>query len=182
MHYLYIATVLITMMFPVSVSCANGASLEEDSHRRTIGLSLFPAVVLSDKDIATKSVRKSLSLVLVYVHDAKVANTSAEKLRKTLSKLTEYHMDVNVSHIDDLPKLSNVSGLFILEHMSNGDLDNVLSYAKSKKVAVFSPFEDDIRRGVTASMEIRMQVTPVIRVDGDILFDQKLISVAKTVR
>jgi len=136
---------------------------DEADHRRAIvGLKVFTAFIAADLELTEKTSDDGrLTLLLLNRGDDLTTKSMATRL-DTVEKIRGFPIRVEQLHIRDLGKYQGPepTGIFIAEWLP--DLDPILAYAEDHKALVFSPFLDDVGRGVHGGLSVTDRILPLI--------------------
>jgi len=144
---------------------------DDNTERRiNIGLRLFRTLLASDINLQQKTdEHNQLNLLLISSNDISVAQVYEDKflnigrgnkkgfIHNFPIKLTT----IMVSGLSAFQQ-SPVAGIYILDKLSDTQLQAVISYGIAQKIIVYSPFEGDVEQGVSAGIAIGIQVRPFI--------------------
>ncbi len=155
------------MLAGFAVSAAGPSHSGDFTDRRiTTGARIFRALLAADVDITRKTGRDgSLRLCLLYVDDTGNAEKAAEVLRnRDDSRIRK--MNVRVEIIPFARFVANgatgFAGVFLTQALSDEKLGKLIAYAKKHKIAVFSPLEGDVERGVLGGIAVEARVRPYL--------------------
>ncbi len=146
--------------------CLNAGNIhggQWENRRVRLGLELFPSFLAADRDIADKTGPDGkLALLLVYDNNPDLAEKLARRLNRIRSirgapiHVTSMQHE-EFSHFED----AAAAGIFLVQRMGP-DLDQFIEYGKEHGVIVFSPFEEDVERGVSGGVIITHRIFPYI--------------------
>lgn len=165
------------LLFFVLICLCNIPALAENREIRLVqaGLELFPGVLSADMDIHKKLGHdKKLLLLLVHKNHPVEAAELAEKLL-TVGSIRSIGMRVEVLSSDALTNDTwrHPAGIFLVQAMDD-KLSAILQYAGKHQALVFSPFEEEVRRGVPAGLFIRNKIKPYINMRALRTFNVRL--------
>ncbi len=144
------------------LATAGTASLAQSpaEGRVAIGLELFPRLLALDVELEQKrSTDGSLRVWVVYSSQSREADRCADVLRRKAAMIRGTRTTFSVSSVADLVSaVSPPTAILIVEPIPAGDRERVLAYARQHQRIVFSPFEGDVERGVTAGIFIGARV------------------------
>lgn len=176
------------LFFVILFCMASPGVFAENRETRLLlaGLELFPSFLAADLAIHKKqNADKELLLWLIHTNLPGKASKFAQGLGKTgaIRNLKVRAESLAVSALgsrgEECP-----AGIFLLQPM-NGNLDSVLKYARKCRILVFSPYEEDVRRGVPAGIFVRSKIQPYINIKAlqaaDIHLKPFFLRVAKVV-
>lgn len=144
----------------LAVVGTTGLAQSPAAGRVAIGLEVFPRLLALDTEIEQKrSPDGTLLVVLVRGNDPADANRSAELLRSRVSMIHGARAVFRVSPVPDLvTAAAPPAAILIAAPIPAGDRDRLTVYAIQQGRIVFSPFEGDVERGVTAGIFIGARV------------------------
>lgn len=140
---------------------------EKEDRRITAGLDLFPSVLAADSELSQKRDGDGNLLVLILYHDKKeTATRMADKL-SNIERIRSIPLRVEIAGAESLTKYQNgsVAGIFITQRL-DAMLAPVVQFGVDKRVIVFSPFEGDVQKGVSAGIEVREQILPYVNISA----------------
>jgi hypothetical protein len=159
----------------IALFCLANAGLnagEMIDARINIGLKLFRAILAADLKIKTKiNSNAELPLLLIYkdnINKGKKYAKNLLELGKKNGRAQIKNIPIKVSFVqhqfftsekNDLP-----AGIFLLDKMSAEELAPIISFAIKKHIIVYSPFDGDIEKDITAGLSIGARVRPIINV------------------
>ena len=128
--------------------------------RLQIGINLLPAVIAANNGIADLAADKSVKLYIVYLADDHVG----ELLKRSISRVgmvKKRPLKIISLSLDELLQqdIDPMSTLFIAEPMDTR-IDDLIEYSKTHRALLFSPFEDDVARGVATGFHVTDRVRP----------------------
>ena len=138
---------------------------EREDVRIRAGLDLFPSLLAADMEIENKKSRDgTLLLVLIYTTDREKAEELAGYLKR-VDRIRELPIRVEISDDPSLEGFKDRSpaGIFLTQPVGYA-LDEILKFARYKKIIVFSPFEGDVERGVPGGIHISDRLLPYLNV------------------
>ncbi|GAA6130161.1 hypothetical protein [Halopseudomonas sabulinigri] len=161
---LTLALGLLCLSLLVCATTANGT--DSFSERRVlVGLKLFRTLVAADLDIDTKiSGDNQLNLLLVYADDETTASNYQKALEQDVDSLNGTPVSVRVSALSALlqPTSSKPAAIFVSQALRDSERDALVRYSIANNIIVFSPFEEDVERGVLAGLSVQATVRPLI--------------------
>ena len=159
----------------IALFCLANAGLnagEMIDARINIGLKLFRAILAADLKIKTKiNSNAELPLLLIYKDNINKGKKYAKNLldlgkknghaqiKNIPIKVSFVHYQFFTSEKNDLP-----AGIFLLDKMSAEELAPIISFAIKNHIIVYSPFDGDIEKDITAGLSIGARVRPIINV------------------
>ena len=164
---------------------AYGRSSDKELRLIKAGLDLFSAVLTADLDITGKlGADDRLLLVLVYSGDKQTAQDLSVRLNR-IDTIRGIPIQVRLSIATDLKKLDPdvPAGIFLTERLADRSRQSIIHYGVKHKVLVFSPFEDDVRKGVAAGISVTDRILPYINIhtvhSSEIRFKPFFLKIAK---
>ncbi len=129
-----------------------------DDNRLMMSLKLFPRLVAVDLDISKKLNQDQEILLLVFYQTDK---WRADKVTKVLNEQIKNiaGMPIKAEAVEKLPE-KPPSGIILIEKMNRLNLSKVINYGIQHHILVFSPYEEDVKMGVTSGMYIQIQTMP----------------------
>lgn len=176
-------------LFMTAIVYAANPSISDDfaERRITAGVKIFRALLAADIDISKKTVSNgSLRLCLLYIDNA----DNAEKAADTLGNRDDSRIRKTNVSIEVLPyaecvdgKGERFAGVFLTQILSDEKLRILIEYANDQHLAVFSPFEGDVERGVQSGIAVEARVRPYLNLkalrDADVRLKSFFMRVAK---
>jgi len=154
--------------------------------RILISASIFPRIVAVDQEI-TKKVDKSgaVRLGLLYGSNKNVAEKIKNIILRKVKSIAGQKVVVQLISTEkvNLEQGEKLSGIFLVQPVSNKLLTQVSTYANKHKVLSFSPFEGDIERGMMASIFIGAKIQPYFNIrrikNAKLILKPALLKVSK---
>jgi hypothetical protein len=149
------------LLFLISDAIAS----EVNERRIEIGLSLFPRVLAVDMQFHNKlNDDKKARLAFVYVHDKDKATLLAKMLASKNSIIANVPVRAVAVSVDELKEKSSqrFTGMFVVEKLSTGNVEQAIQYSVKNSVILFSPFSGDVERGVSIGLLITSRVWPYL--------------------
>lgn len=159
MKKFFLNILILSLLWPVPVICAQ----ETEENLVRISLSIFPKLVAVDLDMKNKLTANGQVLLLVYYDKKKeLAFSVAEQLRKKFPHIAAFPVQVEArsGFSEDSP-----TAILLVEHLNITILQAVIDYGISNHILVFSPFKEDVDRGVTAGMYVAIRIHPYFNRD-----------------
>lgn len=148
----------------VLLSTMAGASLadENDIRRVDISLSIFPRIVAVDNHFRDKlNSDKKAYLLFVYDKNKEYAQQLADRMKNSNSNIGGMAVVTEIMSVaDELPINNPPTALFVVERLSNAQLEKIILLAAETQRLVFSPYSGDVERGVTVGISVTNRVKP----------------------
>lgn len=168
-HRLKIIRLFLIILLALHFSSAFAFD-EVTERRRSIGLSLFRTLLASDRHINQKAnPDNQLNIILIYSGDPDDTLRISERLvniGRGAKKGKIHGMPIKISNInvDNLPyiQFSEIAGIYIVDKLLEQQLDTVIKIGISHQIIVYSPFEGDVEKGVSAGLAVGIRVLPYI--------------------
>jgi len=163
------ALCLFCVLF-LQVSQVSGDAQEQ--RRTRMGLRIFGALIQADEQIAAKSDNATLLVLLLYDKDFATADSyRTELLKSTNSHLNigaqSYSLNAEVVRADQVHDYthskyahSKIAGVFLTERLFDANLQSLIQFSEDQGTVLFSPFEGDVEKGVSAGLSIEAKVRP----------------------
>jgi len=138
--------------------------------RINIGLRLFRTLLASDINIQQKvDEHNQLNLLLVSSSDISTAQAYKDNvlnIGRGDKKGFIHNLPIKITTIT-ASEFSNyiqppVAGIYIVEKLSDTQLQAIINYGIAQQIIVYSPFEGDVEQGALAGISIGIQVRPYI--------------------
>jgi len=148
-----------------------------DEYRFQVALKLFPRIAATDQQLNEKlSNNGKIWLLIYYTNKPKQARQLIEILADDIPRIGKRDIEYRYSN-----KLDEYSGshqlptaIFLAEPLNTADLRKLTEYSQKYHRLVFSPFEGDVERGVTAGIYISNKITPYFNKKALIMADINL--------
>ena len=148
----------------VSLSTMAGASLadENDVRRVDISLSIFPRIVAVDNHFRDKlNSDKKAYLLFVYDKNKEYAQQLADRMKNSNANIGGMAVVTEIMSVaDDLPINNPPTALFVVERLSNAQLEKIILFSAETHRLVFSPYSGDVERGATVGISVTNRVKP----------------------
>jgi len=131
--------------------------------RLTISASLFPRIIAVDTDITDKlDADGNIRLVLIYSDSKskaeKISKLMTRKVKKIAGKTIVFSLiDINKPSLLDSEKHT---GVFLVQPLSETQIQKVKDHSSKNGILLFSPFEGDVERGAMASIFVGAKIRP----------------------
>jgi hypothetical protein len=134
--------------------------------RLQIGVNLLPAVIAANKGLATIPSGQHLQIYMVHRGNDHLA----EQLKRSIGRIgliKKRRLDTEVRSIDELlaDDIEPMSTIFIVEPME-GRLDELIEYAHTRRVLLFSPLKGDVGKGVATGFKVTDRVRPLVNLES----------------
>ncbi len=151
------------MICVMSGTIAGGILADEtDARRVAISLSIFPRIVAVDNHFREKldDDRKAY-LLFVYDKDEKYAQQISNHMQEDNKNIGGMHIVTKAISVTDVFRENDPpTAIFIVEKLTDPQLNKVMMFADKTHRLVFSPFAGDVERGVTVGISITNRVKP----------------------
>ena len=154
-------------MVALAWSLSGSTSLAQEglAPRLQIGSSILPGILAADKRLAGGE-SETLPIYLVYRDNRR----QAEQIRPGLEKIGRVRgraLRIESVSLADLASLEPppASAVFIAEPLG-ADLEQLLGFARQRKLLLFSPFEGDVERGVATGFRVTDKVLPMVNMQA----------------
>ncbi len=156
-HRCWMKIIFTVVALFLTVSQVEAKNADETMLR--ISLKIFPRLVAVDLDIVEKlTPTKEIRLLILYNTQKKRAEEIAQYFNEQVSNIVGISIQAIAS--DKLPLNDVPSGIMIIERFTEEQLIKVINYGIRHRNIVFSPFEEDVKKGVTAGMSVKIRITP----------------------
>lgn len=172
----------------VMFACFEVSATEQDDARLNIGFSLFKASLSANLDIEQK-LNSDGQYKIVLLHNSNDTSIlqklklSAQFETPTVNNHTLVSNVMGHQALLSVEEPNLVAGIFIAAPLSSSEVKLLLEFAEQHQILVFSPFERDVERGITAGIFVSSRIVPYINVDtmtrSSIEFKSYFLRVAK---
>ncbi len=154
---------ILMMLLPMAGGSSLGLAQEALSPRLQIGIGLLPAVIAANKDLGTQDSSRPLPIFVVYRDNPKIADQLRLTLEQNIGVIRGRDLSVRSVSVDQLldEKPTSLSSVFIAEPLDTR-LGDVIQFAESRRLLLFSPFKGDVERGVAAGLKVTHKVLPMV--------------------
>lgn len=156
-------TISVFVCFLFGIIASGSLFADETEKRRIdISISIFPRIVAVDNHFREKLDKdNNAQLLFVYDSDKTFAQDVAARVGKDGNNIGGMSIMTRViSAADIFPKYDAPVALFIVEKLSDAQLEKISTYAASVSRLVFSPFPGDVERGVMVGISVTNRVKP----------------------
>ena len=177
---------LLVMSLFITISGASAADFSKE--RIQASVKYFRVILTAELEIEKKKTEDGKFLVyLVGSPKSKsmemVAKTLSPKgglkIRQTPVEIQKTGYPLTEEQLDRGP-----AAIFITNNLSKDDIALVMQYGIEKNIVVFSPFEGDVEKGVTAGMAVGARVLPYLNATAmkksNLTFNPMLLRIAKS--
>lgn len=162
----YVMVLLCVLL--TSISWAGILMASEASDRRIkISLSIFPRVIAVDNHFREKLTKdKKVYLAFVYDKDRGKSEDLRDTFLQKNTSVAGMELEAESINIKQLLISGMVSptALFVTERLNDESLNDLIAYATSKHIILFSPFAGDVERGATAGIAVTSRVRPFFNI------------------
>lgn len=156
---------LLAAALMVLLGLVQGANLfadEAEQRRVGISMSIFPRIVAVDNDFRNKLVEGSRAqLMFVYDRDSQYAQKLADQIKTDSDNIGGMDVEALIMSVEgELPVSEPPTAIFIVEKLTDAQLQTVMEFASATHRLVFSPFLGDVERGVTVGISVTNRVKP----------------------
>lgn len=145
---------ILALFWPVGEICAH----EVEDNLVRISLDIFPKLVAVDLDMENKLTSENqIQLLVFYDKKKELADGVADHLMEDYPRVANHATQVIVEKT--LP-IQAPTAILIVERLEEAVLNKLIEYGISKHILVFSPFKEDVDRGVTAGMYMGIRIHP----------------------
>ncbi|MCP4346612.1 MAG: hypothetical protein GY795_13940 [Desulfobacterales bacterium] len=139
-----------------------------------LGLDVFPGFLFADKDISEKTDHGRLVLLLIYKNKKQRAGEMASHLKK-IKKIHEIPVHVEITNDTQLKKYKNkkLAGIFLTQKLGS-ELETIKEYGRKNRIIVFSPFKEDVEKGVPAGIFVDSLILPYVNMSAMKTFGIKI--------
>ncbi len=150
---------ILSLLWPAQMICAQ----ETEDNLVRISLSIFPKLVAVDLGMKDKlTANGQIQLLIYYDNKKELAYSVAEQLRKQYPRIAAFPVKVEArSAFAKHPP----TAILLVEHLDEMKLKKVIDYGVANHILVFSPFKEDVDRGVTAGMYVAIRIHPYFNRD-----------------
>ncbi len=154
---------ILLMLLPFAGGSSTTLAQDALAPRLQIGIGLLPATIAANKDLGTQDSSEPLSIFLLYRDNPQIADQLRQSLEQTIGEIRGRELRVRSLSLEDLREENppSLSSVFIAEPLDNR-LDEVIRFAESKRLLLFSPFKGDVERGVAAGFKVTHKVLPMV--------------------
>jgi uncharacterized protein DUF4154 len=156
---------VLIFLVPTFYDHAWGGSTEEIERRLMVGLELFPNIVSIDLDLSDKRQPDgSLLLLIIYQESGSRAEKIADKLRTSVGSIHQFPVKIQILHhrFDSFPDHQRPCAVFLLDSIPETSFNRIRQLAIDQHFILFSPYEQDLKRGATVGLKITSRIKPVI--------------------
>lgn len=147
----------------LAVTGSVNATDEIDQRLLNVGVDLFPSLLAADLDIDQKLGKENeLAILLVYQDDRSIAEETKRTIEK-IGSIRKHAIKVLISDGSDLGQYAHSppAGIFVVER-GHDKLNTIVEFSIATSRIVFSPYAEDLKRGVLGSIHISDRILPEI--------------------
>jgi hypothetical protein len=146
----------VIMIFTRLAASSYAGNEEED--RLWISLDVFPKIVSVDQDLSKKvSPAGAVKLLLLYGDKKDAAEKAVNYIKNRLKNISGFPVEIA---LDNNPSCAGYTAVMVIEKLSDQAFQKTLDCAVESGIILFSPYENDVPRGATASVLIKIKVEP----------------------
>ncbi|NIQ01211.1 MAG: hypothetical protein GWO19_12230 [Nitrospinaceae bacterium] len=123
-----------------------------------ISLDIFPKLVAVDLDLQSKlTPDNKIHLQVFYDQNKEQGDSVARQLREKYPRIADYPVQVTAhsEFYSDAP-----TAILLVERLKSDHLKKVTEYGVANHILVFSPFKEDVDRGIAAGMYMAIRIHP----------------------
>jgi hypothetical protein len=134
--------------------------------RASVGLNLFRTFVGADQKLdERRDDRGNLVIFLLYVSDDRSALGYQQQLQQTMVTVREIPVQVEVVSLLQLQQsLLIPAAIFVAEKLRSDERQWLVDYSIRQGLAVFSPFDGDVEKGVLGGLTVEASVRPLVNI------------------
>lgn len=156
---------LMVFVLGLGLAGASARADSQDDRRVRTGARVFRTLLLADVALARKASADGTLDIAIYSGDASGADEVAPLIRPDVVAGAPKGNGpaIRIRRVDALgdDTLPPV-GLFLASPLAGGELDRLIDWSIRHRVILYSPFEGDVERGVTAGLSIGAKVLPFV--------------------
>lgn len=125
-----------------------------------VGINLFPAFLAA----RTAPAHRPDHAAVVFTTMDREVQQIAELLAKRLQKSTP-RAQFTLTHIDALAEIhahEPLTALFVAQHLGDAEIQQLVRFAETAHMISFSPFADDVERGILGGIAVTDKILPEI--------------------
>lgn len=156
---------LMVFALGLGLASASARADSQDDRRVRTGARVFRTLLLADVALARKAGADGTLDIAIYSGDATGADEVAPLIRPdTVAGATRGSgPPMRIRRVDTLGSdMRPPVGLFLASPLAGSELDRVIQWSIRHQVILYSPFEGDVERGVTAGLSIGAKVLPFV--------------------
>lgn len=155
----------VVLCFSIGFLLIGHTEINEDisQYRLQVALKLFPRIVATDQQLDEKLNKHGKIYLLVYYTNSKQqAKQFFEKLAAEIPRIGNHDIEYFYSNtlITEFGDNNLPTGVFLAEPLNQAELKKITDYSRKNQRLLFSPFEGDVERGVSAGIYISNKITP----------------------
>lgn len=131
--------------------------------RLAVASRLFPSLLAADMQIEQKlGADNRLLILVVYLDQSDAAEIAAAEIAD-VDTIRKMKIDVRVVSMASLAshRYQRLAGLFIAGKLDDA-LQEVVSFARERRVITFSPYPGDVEMGVAGGIQVKDRILPYI--------------------
>ena len=155
---------LLLGFIPIT-ACADAT----EERRLTISVSIFPKIVALDVGLANKANPDgSLTLGIIHFNQKHKADEISSLVQRKVKNIAGKSIHIKLISEKELIESDkdNYAGLLLIEPLSDEVLKPIIDYATKKQILLFSPFDGDIERGVSAGIFVGSKIRPYFNLNS----------------
>ena len=159
-----LARQVVCLLLVLFLNCHAVNADTNGDRRALVGLNLFRALLVADMDVGVAGTNAPVQVLVLYADDAIRAEQYREQLAQDLADIRGTPVSVVTQSLEAYlatPAPAGV-GAFIAQRLSEQELAPVVAHSSAAGIALFSPFEGDVERGVLAGISVQAAVRPYI--------------------
>ncbi|MCP4348136.1 MAG: hypothetical protein GY795_21750, partial [Desulfobacterales bacterium] len=165
---------ILALILSLSAMPGDTHAERPEIQRVWLGLDIFPGFLFADTDISEKTDHGRLILLLIYKNKKQRAGKRdgerAEEMASYLKKIKKIHgipVQVEITNDTQLKKYKNkkLAGIFLTQKLGS-ELETIKEYGRKNRIIVFSPFKEDVEKGVPAGIFVDNLILPYVNVSA----------------
>jgi hypothetical protein len=168
LRFLHLCVIFLSLISTPLISTNSYAENISDA-RIDIALKLFRTTLSADQKILTKQKNNQLNLYILYQDNLFIGQKYSHKLLllgRVKGKAKIKNLDLNVNSISYqqflLHQHKMPAGIFLADKLSAKEVNPIVAYTIKNHIILFSPFEGDVEKSITAGLSIGAQVRPIL--------------------
>lgn len=158
MRIIFKFSYILIAVFAFLLTTGSQIPQNKDDILVNIALEIFPRLVAVDLDVSEKlSHEGKIQLLVFYYSQKDRATNTRNALAEKFDQIAGFPVEIVAA--DELPE-TPPTAILIVERLKENQIATLTDYAVTNNILLFSPFEEDVKKGITAGISILARVVP----------------------
>lgn len=151
------------LLLPLALNIPGSFADTYTNRRIQTGSKIFRTLVAADMNLDNKiDAEGRLLFALVYSNDPEGSHIAEKTLELATSTIQERPIKIIRLSLSRLKNQNNIAAILITQRLEVEELHSIIAYSKKNRIILYSPFEGDVEKGVSAGLSVEARVRPYL--------------------